>query len=116
MRIFDGAVIPKESQKNVDNMTESEGRPWINEANADTQTQIIWHPQKICQLQSGKTYELCPKVSYKDQTHEHHVKIRAPKVDGYTYVGLMIDRGFRAKLIVGDAQNYSCSEEFCLIQ
>lgn len=112
----DKTVIPHEAEKMVDNITEKKADPGIDEVEADAQAQIIWYPQKICQLQGGRTYELCPKVTYKDRIHVHRVRIKAPEMDGYTYTGLMLGKGFEAKLVIGDAQNYSCSEEFCLIQ
>ena len=116
LRIFDGADISGETEKMVDNITGKEADPGINEVDVDVQVQIIWYPQKICQLQGGRTCELCPKVTYKDRMHVHRVRIKAPEMDGYTYTGLMLGKGFEAKLVIGDAQNYSCSEEFCLIQ
>ena len=105
LRIFDGAVISGETENVM-----------AHEADVDVQAQIIWYPQKICQLHGGRTYELCPKVTYKDRIHVHRVRIKAPEMDGYTYTGLLVGKGFEAKLVIGDAQNYSCSEEFCLIQ
>lgn len=74
------------------------------------------YPQKICQLQAGKVYELFPKVTYKNCVHQYQVRIKAPEVEGYTYAGLIFEKGFKARLTVGDDKNYSCSENFDLIQ
>lgn len=120
LRIFDGAVlsgeaesvIPHETEKIVDNITEKEAGPGINEA----QTKILWHSQRICQLEDGQIYELYPKITCKNQVRRHQVKIKAPKVAGYTYAGVAFEAGFNARLIIGDEKNYSCSEKFCLIQ
>ncbi len=53
---LNGAVISGETENVM-----------AHEADVDVQAQIIWYPQKICQLHGGRTYELCPKVTYKDR-------------------------------------------------
>lgn len=80
---------------------------------------ILWHEQEMFMLKAGQTYSLNANIRSEmnlmiDEKNTT-ISVQMPKTCGRTKVGLRLETGLKACVVLGDGTQYNCSEMIDLV-
>lgn len=76
----------------------------------------IWHDQKFGVAGKTQTLTFPVILTAGARCRTVDVKVKVPETEGFHYVGVILDAGLTARIVVGDDKNYGSSETFHLIE
>lgn len=76
----------------------------------------IWHSQKFGAAGKPQTITFPVMLTFGHDCRTVPVKVEVPKTEGFNYIGVVLDAGLSAHIVVGDDRSYGSSEAFSLIE
>ncbi len=77
--------------------------------------EAIWNDQKFARIDGGEELNITVVVDGPEGRHEEKIEMTAPATKSFWQAGIVMEPGFQARLLVGDATKSAKSDKFRLV-
>lgn len=110
-----GIVAYKYAMKDGELKLDKENRIEVFHCDEISPNETIWYEERFARVETEETVTLKMFVQRGDSRQLFEFDFKVPQIKGFWYIGLKMENGFKARLLLGDREVYEMSAPFSLV-